>query len=543
MRNFSSYGPINTKLNYYAPRKRLIQYAYERLTGQNFEEGGHYITVWAPRQTGKTWIMQQVMQKIKDSGEFDVGIVSMQSGKTITTDADILDLFVKKLNKWFKKDLPAVNSWQNLSDLFVKKYFKKPVILILDEFDALGEDFINKFANEFRDMYLDRQNESEKPSEKKACLLHSLALIGVRSVLGIEDVTGSPFNVQRSLHISNLTFEEVKKMFAWCEKESDQKIEPEVVKNVFRETQGQPGLTCWFGELLTEGFSDNRMKKDDHITMKNFKKIYTAATDLLPNNNILNIISKAKQKPYNETVFELFRTDEKMPFRYDDPDLNFLYLNGVIGHEEINNRFYAKFSCPFIQKRLFNYFANRLFRYMGTLREPFEDLSCVISENSLNIKKLMRRHEAHLKKNRKWLLKDAPRRKDMKIFEAVYHFNLFRYLSDFFGDRARVWPEFPTGNGQVDIVIEYGTQVYGLEIKSYTDETGYKQGIEQAARYGKQLGLAEVFLILFVEYVDDRNRKKYEQEKIDDKTGVQVIAVFVETGKWDMDFDSSGGSA
>ncbi len=228
---------------------------------------------------------------------------------------------------------------------------------------------------------------------------------------------------------------------------------------------------------------------------------------------------------------DLFKTDEKMPFRYDDPDQNFLYLNGVIGHEEINERFYARFSCPFIQKRLFNYFANRLFRYMGTLREPFEDLSDVMSENSLNIENLMRRHEAHLKKNRQWMFKDAPRRKDMKIFEAVYHFNLFRYLCDFFGDRAKVWPEFPTGNGQVDIVIEYGKRIYGLEIKSYTDETGYNRGIEQAARYGKQLGLAEVFLIFFVEYVNDENRRKYEREMIDEKTGVKVAVVFVEIGE------------
>ncbi len=314
MRNFSSYGPINTKLHYYAPRKRLVQYACNQLTGRIVEEGGHYITVWAPRQTGKTWVMQQVMQKIKDSQKFDVGIVSMQSGKTITTDAEILALFVKKLNKWFKKDLPVIDSWQDLSNLFVKEYFKKPVILILDEFDALAEKFINKFANEFRDMYLDRLNESDRTSDEKTCLLHSLALIGVRSVLGIEEVTGSPFNVQRSLHVSNLTYEEVTTMFAWCEKERGHKIATEVVENVFRETRGQPGLTCWFGELLTEGFAGNIVKKDSPITMKNFKKIHTAATDLLPNNNILNIISKAKQKPYN-SMFKFFELDfEKCVF-------------------------------------------------------------------------------------------------------------------------------------------------------------------------------------------------------------------------------------
>ena len=49
--------------------------------------------------------------------------------------------------------------------------------------------------------------------EEKDYLLHGLALIGVRAVLGVENVKGSPFNVQRSLHIPNLTHDEVVYLF------------------------------------------------------------------------------------------------------------------------------------------------------------------------------------------------------------------------------------------------------------------------------------------------------------------------------------------
>ena len=95
-----------------------------------------------------------------------------------------------------------------------------------------------------------------------------------------------------------------------------------------------------------------------------------------------------------------------------------------------------------------------------------------------------------IQKNRDWLLKDAPKRKDMRIFEAVYHFNLYRYLCDFLGaKKARVYPEFPTGNGKVNIIIEYADRMYAIEIKSYTDETGYFEALDQAAGYGAQLGL------------------------------------------------------
>ncbi len=168
---------------------------------------------------------------------------------------------------------------------------------------------------------------------------------------------------------------------------------------------------------------------------------------------------------------------------------------------------------------------------MGRLYEPFENLEDTITVDSLNIKNLMRRYERYLKKNRDWLLKDAPRKADLRIYEAVYHFNLYMFLAEFLRSRqGQVYLEFPTGNGKIDLIIKYSDQVYGLEVKSFTDEFGYKEALKQAARYGQQLQLAEITLVFFVEYVDDANRNKYEIIYEDKETGVRVIPIFVETG-------------
>ncbi|MCP4111721.1 MAG: hypothetical protein GY749_40390, partial [Desulfobacteraceae bacterium] len=154
-----------------------------------------------------------------------------------------------------------------------------------------------------------------------------------------------------------------------------------------------------------------------------------------------------------------------------------------------------------------------------------------VTKDGLNIVNLMRRFQTYLKKNREWLLEDAPKRTDLRIFEAVYHFSLYRYLCDFLETRrAKVWPEFPTGNGAVDIIIKYAGRIYALELKSYTDEAGYSNALDQAVRYGKQLELSEIFLVFFVEYIDDANREKYEKEYTDRESSVRVIPVFVETG-------------
>jgi len=532
MRKFSSYGQININQHYYAPRTALIEGASTQLLGENPEEGGHYMTVWAPRQTGKSSVILEATKELKQYEEFDVALITMQSAKNVHAGEEVIDLFLRELSYPLERELPRITAWKDLPEVFTSEYFPKPLILMLDEFDALDEEFINSFANEFRKMYTARLSEADKPSHEKKYLLHGLALIGVRSVLGIENVSGSPFNVQRSLHIPNLTYEEVEEMFLWYQQERGQRIEPEVIERLYYETQGQPGLTCWFGELLTEGFEEHQVDRTRPITLKTFERVYVYATDALPNNNLINIISKAKQTPYNDLVFEIFETDEKLRFTYNDANINFLYMHGVINREEAEDgSLYIKFSCPYVQKGLFDYFSGQLFREMGRLVEPFESLDDAITDEQLHIPNIIARYQRYLNKNHEWLFKNAPRRVDLRIREAVYHFNLYMYLHKFLHSKgARVWPEFPSGNGQLDILITYQEQLYGIEVKSFSDLSEYKKALGQVATYGKELDVHEITLVFFIESVDEENRKKYEVEYVDETTGVTVKPVFVETG-------------
>jgi hypothetical protein len=291
------------------------------------------------------------------------------------------------------------------------------LILILDEFDGLDEAVI--LVSFFRNIYHIRQSQADKATAEKDYLLHS-AFIGVRTALGIENMKGSPFNIQRSVHIPNLTYDEVERMFNWYQQESGQLIEPEVVKRIWYEFQGQPGLTGWIGELLTETYNQ---APEQPITMAHFEEVYAEALNL-PNNNILNLIAKTKQEPYKQLVLELFQTKKKVKFTYHDPMINFLYMNGVVDVErEGLGENYVKFPCLYIQKQLFNYFARELYREMDDLYGPFEDLSDTITDNNLYIRQLLVRYEQYLQANREQVLKNAPRRQDdLRVYEAVFHF-------------------------------------------------------------------------------------------------------------------------
>ncbi len=108
----------------------------------------------------------------------------------------------------------------------------------------------------------------------------------------------------------------------------------------------------------------------------------------------------------------------------------------------------------------------------------------------------------------------------------------YLYLVRFLQRRdGQVYPEFPTGNGKIDLIIHYAGQRYGLELKSFTDSFGYQKALRQAATYGQQLGLPEISVVFFVEAIDDPNRAKYETPYVDQATGVSVSPVFVATGR------------
>jgi len=170
------------------------------------------------------------------------------------------------------------------------------------------------------------------------------------------------------------------------------------------------------------------------------------------------------------------------------------------------------------------------------LHDPFLDLSPIITDNHLDIGELSRLYENYVQENRDQLFKNAPLRKtDGRIFEAVYHFNFFAYLRQFLQSyRSQVLPEFPTGNGKIDLIIQHSGQRYGLEIKSFVNEKAYQTARTQAAQYARQLDISQIWLIMFIDYVDDDNRRKYEVDYVDKNVTGQPVTVsprFIATGK------------
>lgn len=55
--------------------------------------------------------------------------------------------------------------------------------------------------------------------------------------------------------------------------------------------------------------------------------------------------------------------------------------------------------------------------------------------------------------------------------------------------------------------------------------------LRQRSQYAGRLGLREIYLVSFIDCIDDANKKKYETPFQDAGTGVTVYPLFLQTGK------------
>ncbi len=525
MRRFHSYGPVDCERHFCVGRESLVEKCLDYLIGDP-AKGGHYFTIWGPRQTGKTWLMREVIKVIRSryDDRFLVGAMSMQG--LVMKESEPDEAFLLRapmlVELAFGIEIEAPDTWEQWQMAFSKSrgIFGKPVVLVIDEFDSLPPKVIDNLVRLFRNIYLNRE----------AFNLHSLALIGVRAVLGIESERGSPFNIQRSLHVPNLTKDEVVDLFGQYRKESGQEVDPVVIEKVYQVTRGQPGLVSWFGELLTEKFNPGKDKKLDLLV---WERTYGRACTTEWNNTILNLIKKAKGA-YRPHVLELF-AGSNVPFTLDADWCNYLYLHGIIDYESGIDSLgreteICRFSNPFVQLRLYNTLTRDLVgdRTPILALDPLDDLSEVFDSQTLRMPALIRRYKDYLKRLKAsginpW--KDQPRRVDMHLTEAAGHFHLYAWLREAVGRYCVISPEFPTGNGKVDLHLNCGGKAGIIEIKSFTDARQSRDAVRQAAGYAALLGSSSVVLVLFAPVEDETVLERLSGEQNLDGVVVTSFAI------------------
>jgi len=281
--------------------------------------------------------------------------------------------------------------------------------------------------------------------------------------------------------------------------ESGQSVDKSVIKAIYHNTKGQPGLVCALClHLVTEVATD----KSQSVTMADF---YTTLGFFLTkkfDKNILNIVQKAREKP--DLMIKLLFMDEPVAFTIDNPDIAFLYANGVVDETEG----YVEIMVPLYAKRLINAFRPSINgETQHYINSPHQTINQYLTpEGQLNVNNLLTEYRAYV------------RRRGFRAFdtehlkEGAWHYSLDGFIY-FFIQRlgGQTYLEVPSGRGRTDILIRYQNQSNIIETKVYSDETYFKKGKGQLAEYLKSEELLEGYYVVFSQKHSEKDELNSEE--------------------------------
>ena len=485
MRYFNTSGPCNPKEHYTVMRKALID------RGQDKVQKGRYFTIFAPRQSGKTTYFQLLIQELKKEAYAPIWI-SFENLKTATRAE-----FYEALNHRIHRELTAYNikiDYEIKNQLHLERFFEqiqnqsRLIVLVIDEFEGIPDVVLSEFMHTFREMYHQKQYHA----------LHSLILVGVSTIAELIVSSASPFNIVDELKISYFTFEEVNELIQEYSAESAQTFDKEVIKAVYENTKGQPGLVCGLcAYLIEEVVTDRSISVTMNDLYKTLKHFLTKRFD----KNIVNIVQKARGK--KAFMLRLLFTDQAIPFSVHEPDIAYLYANGVI--DDINGD--AGVLVPLYSKVLITAFRpllNGEIEHYVTAHDTFSEY---VTLGGLNIKAILNKYREYIRK-RGFRAFDTEHLK-----EAAWHYSLDGFIN-FFIERlgGQTFIEVPSGRGRTDILILYKKQKYIIETKIFTDDSYFQKGKRQLAEYLDSEGIAEGYYVVFSSKHTEKDKLYFEED-------------------------------
>ena len=251
MRFFNTAG-VNNPKRHYCIKQRLDLGDLMQLVEQQ-----KYFILHAPRQTGKTTEIIQFVQLLNQEGSYKALYVNVESGQSAGADvekgmATILEQFRMAIVRTFGKSDPGLRFFQKPIDYngsslqaFLQEWSMvsdKPIVLLIDEIDALLGDTLLSVLRQLRTGYSDRPH----------AFAQSVCLIGLRDVRDYRIYSkeenaiingGSPFNIKaKSLRLGDFSIEDVRNLYGQHTAETGQLFTPEAADYAFYLTQGQPWL-------------------------------------------------------------------------------------------------------------------------------------------------------------------------------------------------------------------------------------------------------------------------------------------------------------
>jgi len=471
MRYFNTSGPCNPAEHYTVLRRELIARGMEKV------RRGRYLTIFAPRQAGKTTFFHLLMRELAKDGQFMPIQISFENMKTLTRERFYEDLELalgRELVKLGLKPPRPIKDQGHLATFFAELRSQcRNLVLVIDEFEGIPNSVLDELMHTFRRIYHERENHA----------LHSLILVGVSTIAELIVSSASPFNIVDELKIPYFSFEEVQELIGQYTEGTGQKFDEEVIKAIYENSAGQPGLVCALSEHLVENIATDSARP---VTMNDFYKTLQSFLKERFDKNIVNIVQKAREK--QDFMLSLLFSGQPIPFTIHHPDIGYLYAHGVV--ENVDGM--ADIDVPLYKKVLLNAFRPAINGEAGYYVSAKDNFSAYLQNDDLNIKAILQQYAAYVTR-RGFRAFDTEQLK-----EGAWHYSLDGFINFFMESLGgQTFVEVPSGRGRADILILFRGKKYIIETKIFSHLSYFEKGKRQLAEYVNSEGLAEGYYVVF----------------------------------------------
>ncbi|NJL27603.1 MAG: AAA family ATPase [Thermoanaerobaculia bacterium] len=508
-RFFNTAGPCRPGDHYMLPPERRLP------TIRRLIEDKLYFVVHAPRQTGKTTSLRTLAQALTAEGRFAALHASCESGAAAGSNIEAgVSAVLRSLERQAEvlpaelRPLPVDHFSTIYAESRLTAYLTRwcerstlPVVLFLDEIDALIDATLLSVLRQLREGYPDRPDRFPQ----------SLALIGLRDVRDYKIHTrpeatslgtSSPFNVKvESLTLRNFTAEEVAELYGQHGEETGQVFAPEACERAWELTHGQPWLVNALARQAVEGTLPDRSQP---ITPDQVEQAKEAL--ILRRDTHLDSLVDRLREPRVQRVIEPILAGELLAPDTLADDLQFCLDLGLVASAptglEIANPIYREV-IP------------RALAWVVQDTLPLARTSFLKADGDLDFDRLLTEFRAFWCEHAEHYLERQP------YSEAAAQLVFMAYLQRVVNGGGQIEREYGVGRGRIDLHIRWphrtGTKRWAIELKVRRGTTDPRSaGLEQLGGYLDRLGLDRGTLVIFDARAD--------APPLPERAGVEVIS-------------------
>jgi hypothetical protein len=496
---FNTAGPCQPEMHYMLPSMpRLPQL-------ETLIDRAGYFVLHAPRQMGKTTAMLTISQELTAQGKYTAVMASVEVGATFSTNPlaaqkEILRAWDDGIRFWLPPELQPPE-WMHCETIGQAislwcQHSPRPIILFIDEIDALQDESLVAVLRQLRDGYVRRPKGFP----------HSLALVGLRDVRDYKVASGSqgrlgtssPFNIKvESLTLANFSLADVANLYVQHTAETGQIFTPEAVHHAFEITQGQPWLVNALARQMVEVVVPDRAipLTIDHVNEA--KEILIRRQD-----THLDSLAERLREPRVRSIIEPMLAGQELGDIPDD-DVRFILDLGLCKMGAEGGLVMAN---PIYREVL-----PRVLTVVPMAALPQISPSWLNQVRESDTDALLQAFLSFWRQHGEPLLNSAA------YHEIAPHLVLMAFLHRVINGGGSLEREYAIGSDRMDLFLRYGAVRLGIELKVWrqTRPDPLTAGLVQLDSYLARLGLDWGWLVIF----DRRN----DLVEIADRTTTEMV--------------------